>query len=49
MKHIGMLVPLQTISIKIDADILAVLQLLGKDYQTRINTILRKDIMTGDY
>ncbi len=39
----------KTISIKIDADILAVLQSLGKGYQTRINSILRKAITTGDY
>ena len=39
----------KTISIKIDADILAVLQSLGKGYQTRINSILRKAIATGDY
>ena len=39
----------KTISIKIDADILVALQLLGKGYQTRINSILRKTIMTGNY
>jgi len=39
----------KTISIKIDADILVALQLLGKGYQTRINRILRKTIMTGNY
>ena len=39
----------KTISIKIDADILAVLQSLGRGYQTRINSILRKAITTGDY
>ena len=39
----------KTISIKIDADILAVLQSLGKGYQTRINSILREAITTGDY
>ena len=39
----------KTISIKIDADILAALQSLGKGYQTRINSILRKAIMTGNY
>ncbi|AAS12321.1 BrnA antitoxin family protein [Treponema denticola] len=37
------------ISIKIDADILAVLQSLGKGYQTRINSILREAITTGNY
>ena len=39
----------KTISIKIDADILAVLQSLGKGYQTRINSILREAITTGNY
>ena len=39
----------KTISIKIDADILTVLQSLGKGYQTRINSILREAITTGDY
>ena len=39
----------KTISIKIDADILAVLQSLGKVYQTRINSILREAITTGNY
>ena len=39
----------KTISIKIDADILAVLQSLGKGYQTRINSILRGAITTGNY
>ena len=37
------------ISIKIDADILAALQSLGKGYQTRINSILREAITTGNY
>ncbi|ERF60022.1 BrnA antitoxin family protein [Treponema socranskii] len=39
----------KTISIKIDSDILATLQSLGKGYQTRINAILRKAVTTGDY
>jgi len=39
----------KTISIKIDADILAALQSGGKGYQTKINSILRKAITTGDY
>jgi len=39
----------KTISIKIDADILAALQSLGKGYQTKINSILRKAVTTGDY
>ena len=39
----------KTISIKIDADILAALQSLGKGYQTRINSILREAITTGNY
>ncbi|UTC49797.1 BrnA antitoxin family protein [Treponema sp. OMZ 855] len=32
-----------------DADILIALQSRGKGCQTRINRILRKAIMTGDY
>nr|WP_257225350.1 BrnA antitoxin family protein [Treponema parvum] len=39
----------KTISIKIDADILAALKSLGKGYQTIINSILRKAVTTGDY
>ena len=39
----------KTISIKIDADILAALQSGGKGYQTKINSILRKAITTGEY
>ncbi|UTC61265.1 BrnA antitoxin family protein [Treponema sp. OMZ 787] len=37
----------KTISIKIDADILAALQSLGRGYQTRINAILREAVMNG--
>ncbi|WP_346267160.1 BrnA antitoxin family protein [Treponema parvum] len=39
----------KTISIKIDADILAALKSLSKGYQTIINSILRKAVTTGDY
>ena len=37
----------KTISIKIDADILAAFQSLGRGYQTRINAILREAVMEG--
>ena len=37
----------KTISIKIDADILAALQSSGRGYQTRINAILREAVTNG--
>ena len=37
----------KTISIKIDADILAALQSSGRGYQTRINAILRAAVTNG--
>lgn len=39
----------ETISIKIDADILAMIKATGDDYQTRINQCLKKAVLSGDF
>jgi len=35
----------QTITLRLDADLVAVLKSYGKGYQTKINEILRKEVM----
>lgn len=39
----------ETISIKIDADILALIKASGSGYQTRINKCLRKAVLSGTF
>lgn len=38
-----------SISIKIDADILAIMKATGKGYQTRMNACLRKAVLEGRF